>query len=103
MMGAIWEILDSLQEQIQWQEALYKDFHEHPELGLAEYLTSARVQAELNALKFETHQIGGTGIAGVLHNGEGPVVLARADMDALPVSEDTGLEYSSVVPGVMHA
>lgn len=96
-------ILDTISEQLPWQTELYKHFHRHPELGLKEHETSARIASELGALGYEIHKIGGTGIVGVLANGAGPVVLARADMDALPVTEDTGLEYSSTVPGVMHA
>ncbi|MGH3652131.1 M20 family metallopeptidase [Glutamicibacter sp.] len=102
-MGTAQEITASILEQLPWQEELYKHFHRHPELGLKEHETSARICEELEDLGYEAHLIGGTGIVGVLRNGEGPVVLARADMDALPVTEDTGLEYSSTVPGVMHA
>ena len=102
-MGTAQEITASILEQLPWQEELYKHFHRHPELGLAEHETSARICEELEDLGYETCLIGGTGIVGVLRNGDGPAVLARADMDALPVAEDTGLEYSSTVPGAMHA
>ncbi|MEF9874385.1 MAG: amidohydrolase, partial [Glutamicibacter sp.] len=91
-MGTAQEITASILEQLPWQEELYKHFHRHPELGLAEHETSARICEELEDLGCETCLIGGTGIVGILRNGEGPVVLARADMDALPVAEDTGLE-----------
>lgn len=58
----------------------------------------------LESAGFEvTTGIGGTGVAGVLRNGDGPTVMLRADMDALPVQEQTGLEYASTVDGVMHA
>jgi amidohydrolase len=96
-------VFSSLANQLDWQRELYKHFHRHPELGLQEHQTSARIESELAALGYEIQRIGGTGVVGILANGEGPVVLARADIDALPVTEDTGLEYSSTVHGVMHA
>ncbi|MDO5366746.1 M20/M25/M40 family metallo-hydrolase, partial [Kocuria sp.] len=79
-----------------WQEELYKDFHAHPELGFHEERTSAVVAEKLNEFGFEVHdKVGPTGVVGVLSNGDGPVVLMRADMDALPVKEATGLDYAS--------
>lgn len=102
-MSALQDITDSLSQNLPWQEELYKHFHQHPELSLQEFETSARIVAELENLGYEIQQLGGTGVVGVLRNGDGPTVLARADIDALPVTEDTGLEYSSVVDGVMHA
>ncbi|WP_431813786.1 amidohydrolase [Kocuria sp. cx-455] len=79
-----------------WQEELYKDFHSHPELGFHEERTSAIVAKKLNEFGFEVHEkVGPTGVVGVLRNGDGPVVLMRADMDALPVKEATGLDYAS--------
>lgn len=80
----------------EWQEGLYKDFHSHPELGFHEERTSAIVAKKLNEFGFEVHEkVGPTGVVGVLSNGDGPVVLMRADMDALPVKEATGLDYAS--------
>ena len=96
-------VFDTLNDQLDWQRELYKDFHRNPELGLQEHRTAERIESELSGLGYEVHRIGGTGVVGVLANGVGPVVLARADIDALPVTEDTGLEYSSTVAGVMHA
>lgn len=96
-------IFDSLDGQLEWQRELYKHFHRNPELGLQEHQTSARIETELAALGYVVQRIGGTGVVGILANGEGPVVLSRADIDALPVTEDTGLEYSSTVDGIMHA
>ncbi|MFL4473400.1 amidohydrolase [Paeniglutamicibacter sp. MACA_103] len=96
-------VFSSLADQLEWQRELYRHFHRNPELGLQEHQTSARIESELAALGYEVQRIGGTGVVGVLANGEGPVVLARADIDALPVTEDTGLEYASTVDGVMHA
>lgn len=83
---------------------LYLDLHRHPELSFAEHRTAAELARRLEVAGYETHTgIAGTGIAGVLRNGPGPVVMLRADIDALPVEERTGLEYASEVPGVVHA
>ncbi|MFD6530626.1 M20 family metallopeptidase [Streptomyces sp. NPDC060184] len=77
-------------------EDLYKDLHAHPELGLQEHRTAARMAGALREAGYEVVEgIGGTGVVGVLANGAGPVVMARADMDALPVQERTGLPYAS--------
>lgn len=85
-------------------EELYRDLHAHPELSFEETRTAAIAAAELRAAGFDVIEgIGITGVAGVLRNGAGPTVLLRADMDALPVMEDTGLAYASTVAGVMHA
>ncbi|MEV6303152.1 amidohydrolase [Actinoplanes sp. NPDC051861] len=82
----------------------YRDLHAHPELSMREHRTSARLAERLRAAGFETTEgIGGTGVAGVLRNGDGPTVMLRADMDALPIAEETGLPYASTVPDVMHA
>ncbi|TMR00490.1 amidohydrolase [Actinomadura soli] len=77
-------------------EEFYKDLHANPELGLAEHRTAARVAERLRESGYDVIDgIGGTGVVGVLSNGDGPTVLLRADMDALPVKEDTGLPYAS--------
>ncbi|MBP0457033.1 amidohydrolase [Streptomyces montanisoli] len=77
-------------------EDLYKDLHAHPELGNDEHRTAARAAELLRGYGYEvTESIGTTGVVGVLANGDGPTVLLRADMDALPVREDTGLPYAS--------
>jgi hippurate hydrolase len=82
-------------------DALYKDLHAHPELSLMEEKTSARMAAELRSAGFDvTEKFGGTGVVGVLRNGPGPTLLIRTDMDALPVKEETGLPYASVVRAV---
>ncbi|MGW0664194.1 amidohydrolase [Streptodolium elevatio] len=79
-------------------EALYKDLHAHPELSFAETRTAGVVAEELEGLGFEvTTGVGRTGVVGVLANGAGPRVLLRADFDALPVKEQTGLDYASTV------
>ena len=79
-------------------ESLYKDIHSHPELSMQENRT-ARIAAErLRAADYEvTTGIGKTGVVGLLRNGVGPTVMLRADMDALPVKEATGLPYASSV------
>ena len=92
---------------------LYKHLHRNPELSGQEVETAARMAAELRDAGFEvTENVGGTGVVGVMKNGDGPTVMLRADMDALPVTEETGLPYASekvvTLPsgapsGVMHA
>jgi len=78
------------------QEALYKDLHAHPELSYQEHRTARTVAAELEKHGCTVQSgIGGTGVVGALANGDGPTVLLRADMDALPVLERTGLDYAS--------
>ena len=77
-------------------EQLYRDLHANPELSLQEHRTAALAGDQLAAAGFEvTTNIGGTGVVGVLANGPGPTALVRADMDALPVREETGLPYAS--------
>ena len=83
---------------------LYRDLHRHPELAFQETRTAGIAAARLRAAGYDVVEgIGRTGVVGVLRNGEGPAVLLRADMDALPVKEDTGLDYASTVEGLMHA
>jgi hippurate hydrolase len=77
-------------------EALYHHIHANPELSFQEEKTAARLAGELRESGFEvTEKVGGHGIVGVLRNGDGPVVLVRTDLDALPVKEETGLAYAS--------
>ena len=84
--------------QFEHLKALYLHLHQNPELSFKEHRTAARLAAELSALGFEvTDQFGGTGVVAVLASGVGPTILIRADMDALPVAEKTGLEYASTV------
>ncbi|HEX4256885.1 MAG TPA: amidohydrolase [Streptosporangiaceae bacterium] len=74
----------------------YRDLHRHPELSLHEHRTAQRVAEALRPPGFEvTDRVGGTGVVGLLRNGDGPVVMLRADFDALPVEEQTGLPYAS--------
>ncbi|WP_417215560.1 amidohydrolase [Arthrobacter sp.] len=94
-------------------EATYRDLHAHPELSFQEHRTAGIVAGHLRRLGLVVHEgIGGTGVVGVLANGAGPTVLLRADMDGLPVREETGLPYASTARGtdpdgkdvpVMHA
>jgi amidohydrolase len=91
---------------------LYRFFHTHPELSFEEHQTAARVAKELRSVGMEvTEGVAKTGVVGLLRNGAGPTVLIRTDLDALPVTEQTGLAYASQVKvkgdagetGVMHA
>ena len=95
-MSSAQEILagyDGLQAD---QEAFYKDLHQHPELSHQEHRTAQRVAGQLRRYGCTVQDgIGGTGVVGVLSSGDGPTVLVRADMDALPVKEDTGADYAS--------
>lgn len=79
--------------------ALWDHFHRNPELSFREYKTGARMAQELRAVPgmVVTEKVGETGVVGVLKNGEGPVVLVRADMDGLPVQERSGLANASTV------
>jgi len=94
-------------------EALYLHLHQNPELSFEEKATGERLAQELRQIGFEvTSPFGGYGVVGVLKNGEGPTVLVRADLDALPILEETEKSYASKVKvedatgatvGVMHA
>ena len=94
-------------------EKLYRYLHSHPELSLQETATSAKLAQQMKQLGFEvTTNVGGHGLVCIFHNGDGPTVLVRTDMDALPVIEKTGVPYASHVVardkngqevGVMHA
>src|SRR3954466_2248297 len=79
-------------------EALYTDVHAHPELSMQENRTAGIAADRLRAAGYEvTTGVGNTGVVGMLRNGEGPTIMLRADMDALPVREATGLPYASDV------
>ncbi|WP_102160404.1 amidohydrolase [Zhihengliuella halotolerans] len=81
--------------------ALYRHLHAHPELSMQEHATADFIAAELDALGVENFRCGGTGVVGILRNGEGPVVAFRADTDGLPIAEDTGLDYASTATGTL--
>jgi len=90
------QVLSGLEAITAWQEEFYRNLHRHPELGHQETTTAASVAAALREYGFTVREkIGTTGVVGVLKNGDGPVVLMRADMDALPIAETTGLPYAS--------
>jgi amidohydrolase len=94
------EILASLATLLPELEAVYKDIHAHPELSMQETRTAGIAANHLKARGFEvTTEVGKTGVVGILHNGDGPTVMLRADMDALPIKETTGLPYASTVTG----
>src|SRR6516165_5890851 len=77
-------------------EALYKDVHSHPELSMQETRTAGLAADRLRAAGYEvTTGVGKTGVVGLLRNGEGPTIMLRADMDALPIQEATALPYAS--------
>ena len=79
-------------------EAIYKDLHEHPELSISEFRTASVAADRIEKLGYEvSRNVGKTGVVGVLPNGEGAIVMLRADMDALPVTGATGLPYASRV------
>ena len=92
---------DSLAQEV---ESIYQSklkdlflyFHQNPELSTMEHQTSARLANELASLGFTVHRgVGGTGVVALMENGEGPLVMFRADMDGLPVEEKSGLSYAS--------
>jgi hippurate hydrolase len=89
-------VLGRLESMAPGLEALYKDVHAHPELSMQETRTAGIAADRLRAAGFEvTAGVGNTGVVGVLRNGDGPTVMLRADMDALPVEEATGVAYAS--------
>lgn len=102
-----------LKEDSEYLGKLYQHLHANPEVSLQEVLTAKRMASELTAAGFAvTEKVGGVGVVGVLKNGDGPTVLVRTDLDALPVTERTGVPYASKqqvrtkdgnLSGVMHA
>ncbi|WP_339935810.1 amidohydrolase [Vreelandella glaciei] len=93
LKSAIATQLEAAFEDIQ---SLYRQLHQTPELPFQEHKTSARLADALESVGYEvTRGIGGTGVVALLHNGEGPTVMLRSDMDALPIKEETGLDFAS--------
>jgi hippurate hydrolase len=89
-------VLAGLASTRPWQEDFYRDLHAHPELSHQETRTAGNIARRLRASGCAVHErIGGTGVVGLLRNGTGPTVLLRADMDALPVREASGVPYAS--------
>ncbi|KAI4247088.1 MAG: hypothetical protein LQ352_006235 [Teloschistes flavicans] len=90
------EVLDRYRPALAFYENTYRAIHQNPELSLQEEVTSSIAAKHLKHLGYSVHEhIGGFGLIGILRNGNGPTVLLRADMDALPVLEQTGLDYAS--------
>ncbi len=97
-------LLHNLDETRADREELYKWFHRNPELSSAEFNTIERIRTELKNMDIDKLiDVTTTGAVAIIENGEGPVVALRGDIDALPVTEQTGLDYASEVHGVMHA
>ena len=101
---ACFDIMAEARAAAEWAIPLRRAIHRHPELGNAERETGDLVARELAALGWEVARPAGTSVVGLLRGGApGRTVALRADMDALPLDEETGLPYASEVPGVMHA
>lgn len=113
MPAAAQSLGDQVQQQMPSLMTIYKDLHANPELSFMEVRSAGILATEARKLGFDvTEKVGGTGVVAVMKNGPGPVVLVRADMDGLPVTEQTGLPGASKVrvttkegveTGVMHA
>jgi hippurate hydrolase len=89
---------------LDWMIEIRRDLHQHPELGWQEVRTAARIESALEDLGLEPRRVRGTGVVADLAGPDGlPMVALRADIDALPIQEETGLPYTSVNDGVMHA
>lgn len=99
------DFLQQAKELFPYTQSLRRDFHMHPELGFREIRTGGIVAKELESLGIEvTKGVGKTGVVGLVEGARpGPTLLLRFDMDALPITEETGAEYSSQNDGVMHA
>ena len=110
---AVGGLSDAIRADLPLLMELYRDLHANPELSLQEVRTPAKLAPQARELGFEvTEHVGGGGVVAILKNGPGPVLLIRADMDALPVKEQTGLPFASTATGrlpngseapVMHA
>ncbi|KXS37869.1 MAG: hippurate hydrolase [Halomonadaceae bacterium T82-2] len=93
LTAAIDEQVERTHERVQ---GLYRELHRYPELPFQEHKTSARLAETLEALGYDvTRGVGGTGVVAMLRNGDGPTVMLRGDMDALPIAEQTGLDFAS--------
>lgn len=91
-MSSLPTVLAGVEAELPWVRDLYKDLHRNPELSLKEDRTAQLVAGRLTTFGYQVTHLGGTGVVGVLANGAGRTVLARADLDALPVTEATGLD-----------
>src|ERR1700749_1501506 len=83
--------------------SIRRHLHQYPELSFNEFKTAAFVETRLSEMNIPTERVAQTGVIGTLQKGEGPVIILRADMDALPVTEESGVSYPSKEKGVMHA
>ena len=91
-------IEESIKQDIPYLKSLYLDIHKNPEISLMEKETSEKLANELEKIGFEvTRNFGGYGVVGIFKNGNGPTILYRTDMDALPMKEKTGLSYASQI------
>ena len=91
-------IEESIKKDIPYLKSLYLDIHQNPEISLMEKETSKKLANELEKIGFEvTRNFGGYGVVGIFKNGNGPTILYRTDMDALPMKEKTGLSYASQI------
>ncbi|MHC1718648.1 MAG: amidohydrolase [Acidaminococcaceae bacterium] len=96
MSNFVVQLSERIEQELPLVESIYKDLHQNPELPLQEVRTADIVARQLDEYGFEVKEkIGGTGVVGILRNGNGPTVMLRADMDALPMKEETGLPYAS--------
>jgi amidohydrolase len=100
--------MDSISQSVKELEAelieLRRDFHEHPEIGFEEERTAKVVETYLQDLGIETTRVSGTGVVGLIRGkSDHPVLMLRADLDALPIQEENEVPYASKTPGVMHA
>lgn len=92
--AALPKLIDGLAASREEREQLYIWFHQHPELSMEEHQTSAKIKEELEKLGLDPIEVAGTGQVAVLENGDGPTVLVRADFDALPIDDNTGVGYA---------
>jgi amidohydrolase len=91
-------VQSTIADDYDYLKELYIDLHKHPELSFHENRTANKLAKELQTIGFEvTTHVGGTGLVGVLKNGPGPTLMLRTDLDALPVKEETGLSFASVI------
>lgn len=94
-------LYQAIDDDYAYLEELYLYLHQNPELSFQEQETMHKIAAELDGLGFKvTENVGGFGLVGVLENGEGPTIMIRTDLDALPLKEQTGLSYASVAKAI---